>query len=433
MEPVIVGILGIIVLLIFMALRLPIFLSFCLVGLIGAVYLANLGAAINTFALVPYAQAAHYELITIPMFVLMGEFVYYSGISGELFGAVRKWIGHLRGGLGMATIGACAGFAAACGSSVASAATMGTIALPEMKKYKYDNRLATGSVAAGGTLGILIPPSTGFILYGVLTEQSIGRLFIAGIIPGIVLAFLMILVIYFKVRRNPGLAAPAPKANWEERFSALKGLALVLALFLLVIGGIYGGIFTPVEAGGVGAFGAFVIALARRKLSRESLTHALVETMHTSCMIFAIIIGAVIFNYFMCVSRLPMELSGLVSGLPISRYGILAIILLMHVILGCFMDALAMIILTIPIVFPAVMALGFDPIWFGVIIVILIETALITPPVGMNVYVLSGVAPDVTLEDIFRGVFPFLISLIVCIGILIALPELATFLPNLMS
>lgn len=432
MEPVWVGVIGIIVLLVLIAFRVPIAAAFALVGFLGFWYLGGFFPSLSVLGSVPYGWASHYVLITIPLFILMGQFAYHAGISRALYDTAYRWLGRLPGGLAVATMGACALFAACTGSSVASAATMGTISIPEMKRFNYDKRLAAGTVATGGTLGILIPPSTGFIVYGILTETSIGKLFIAGIFPGLLLALLFSLLIIIRARLNPGLAPPGESFSWRERLIYLKGVGGMLILFILVMGGLYLGIFTPTEAGAIGAFGAMLLAITQRRLNRENLVTSLKEALRTSCMIFAIIIGAMIFNTFLAVSRLPVELGEWLAGLPFPRHLILSFILLMYIPLGCFMDALAMLVLTLPIIFPAVEALGFDPIWFGVLLTILVEIGLITPPVGMNCYVLSGVVKDIPLEDIFRGIIPFIGAFVFGLAILVTFPQISLFLPGMM-
>jgi tripartite ATP-independent transporter DctM subunit len=433
MSPLTTGIIGTGVMLLLMAMRMPIAVAMALPGFIGTIYLMGIKPALTALGTIPFAHSHSYTLTTIPMFVLMGHLVFIAGISGDIFRSFQKWLGQLLGGVAMATIGACAIFAAACGSSLASAATMCSVALPDMEKLKYDRKLVMGTIAAGGTLGILIPPSTSFIIYGILTEQSIGKLFIAGIFPGILLALLFMLTIYFRARINPELAPPTMKVGLREKIVSIKGLWSVLCLFVLVIGGLYAGIFTPTEAAGVGAFGAFVITALRRRLTWEGLIESLASTLRTTCMIFAIIIGAMIFNYFLAVTGVPMAIADFVTGLPLPPLGVLAIILFVYMILGMFMDALAMVIITIPIFLPAIKGMGFDLIWYGVILTITVEMALITPPVGMNVYVLSGVAPHVPLEEIFRGVLIFVIPLILALIILMFFPDIALFLPNMMK
>jgi tripartite ATP-independent transporter DctM subunit len=340
-------------------------------------------------------------------------------------------MGSLPGGLAVATVAACAGFAGVSGTSVGTAATVGSIALPEMKKYNYDDRLATGSVAAGGTLGILIPPSTIFVFYGILTETSVGKLLIAGILPGIFLSSLFILAIIIQTKHNPNLGPRAPITTFREKLKAMQKVWATMLLFLVVIGGLWLGMFTPTEAGGIGAFGALVLGIAKKKLTRQNLRMAIMETMKTTGMIIFMLVSAFVFNGFLAISRLPVELSNLLTGLALNRYIILACIVVVYLIFGCLMDAFAMLILTIPIFFPLMMALGFDPIWFGVIIVIMMEQALITPPVGLNVFVIKGMAPDVPIMSIFRGIFPFWLAMMLCVATLTVFPQLALFLVSL--
>jgi tripartite ATP-independent transporter DctM subunit len=373
-----------------------------------------------------------YNLTVIPLFVFMGQIAFHAGISRRLYDSAYVLLGHRRGGLAMTTVGACAGFSAICGSTNATAATMATVALPEMKRYGYDMGLATGTVAAAGSLGILIPPSVIFIVYGILTEQSIGKLFAAGILPGILLCLLFLLAIYLRVRKNPSLAPPGPKSSIGEKFRSFVGILETLILFALVMGGIFFGIFTPTEAAAIGAFMTLLIAIIRRQLYWEGFVLSLADTTKISCMIMVIVTGAVIFGHFMAITRIPYMLADYVSSLPLPPHAIIGVIILVYLIGGCFMDALAMIMLTIPIFFPVVQTLGFDPIWFGVVIVLITEMGVITPPVGINVYVVYGVARDVPLEKIFRGVFPMLISLIVCNLLLILFPQIALWLPGLM-
>jgi C4-dicarboxylate transporter DctM subunit len=335
--------------------------------------------------------------------------------------------------LAMATILACAGFAAVCGSSLATGATMGMVAIPEMEKYDYDPRLSTGCVAAGGTLGILIPPSIGFVLYGILTEQSIGKLFMAGFLPGILLAFLFISAVYIQCRLNPEMGPRGSATTWKAKIKSLGGTWGMLLLFFVVMGGIYFGVFTPTEAAGVGAFGAFLFALFKKKLNMQTFIQCLMETGKTTAFIFLIIIGANIFSSFLGLAKLPMELADFMGNLPLSRTLILVAIIMVYVVLGCVMDCYAIMILTVPIIFPVIEALHFDPIWFGVLMVIVLEVGLITPPVGLNVFVLKGAAPDVPLTTIFRGIWPFLIAAFLAIVILTVFPEIATFLPSRMG
>lgn len=433
MTPLTIGLIGIGLVIILLFSRMPVGLVMALVGFTGFACLTSVEGAFGLLRTVPFTTSASYDLSVLPLFLAMGSLSYYSGLSHALYHSAYKWIGGLPGGLAMATILGCSGFAAISGSTLATAATMGTIALPEMKKYNYDSALATGAVASGGSLGILIPPSAIFIIYGILTEQSIGKLFMAGVFPGLLLAFLFMISIYVRVRHNPKLGPPGDRTSFIEKLAAVRGTWAVLVLFLVIMGGLYIGLFTPTEAAGVGAFGAFLFALCKKRLTKKNLVAVLTETMRTTAMIFVIVIGAMIFGYFLAVSRLPFELASFVSGLPVSRYIILIAILIAYLFLGCIMDTLAMVILTVPIFYPVIVKLGFDPIWFGVIMVLVSEMGVITPPVGLNVYVIHGVAKNVPLFTIFRGVLPFLLMMIFCIILVIAFPQIALFLPSVMS
>ncbi|MBW2156095.1 MAG: TRAP transporter large permease [Deltaproteobacteria bacterium] len=427
------GIIGIIVLVILLYSKMPVGFAMGFVGLIGFSYAVNFNAGLNLLARDVWDIFSSYNLTVIPLFVFMGQIAFYSGISRRLYDSAYVLLGHRRGGLAMTTVGACAAFSAICGSTNATAATMATVALPEMKRYGYDMGLATGTVAAAGSLGILIPPSVIFIVYGILTEQSIGKLFAAGILPGILLCFLFLVTIHLRVRKNPSLAPPGPKTSFREKFRSFAGVLETLILFALVMGGIFWGFFTPTEAAATGAFLTLLIALIRRQLSWQGFAEAIADTTKISCMIMVIVTGAVVFGHFMAITRIPYELAEHVGSLPLPRHAIMGMIILVYLVGGCFMDALAMIMLTIPIFFPVVQTLGFDPIWFGVIIVLITEMGVITPPVGVNVYVVYGVAKDVPLEKIFKGVFPMLLALLVCNLILILFPQIALFLPSLMK
>jgi len=365
------------------------------------------------------------------MFILMGSIAFATGMSRRLYDASHTIFGQIRGGLIMATIAGCAGFAAICGSTSATAAAMGRVALPEMRRYKYNDALATGSVAAAGSLGILIPPSTIFIVYGILTEQSIGKLFIAGVFPGIVLATLFMITVALICLRYPHLAPAGKPTSYKEKIAGLTGISEVLVLFILVMGGLFLGWFSPTQAGAAGAAGALIIGLARRKLNWQGFLFAVKDTLKVTCEVLIIVTGAVIFGHFIAVTKIPLILTDWVGGLSLPPMAIMWLIVAMYLLGGFFMDALALITLTIPIIYPLVLSLGFDPIWFGVIIVLVTEMGVITPPVGINVYVIKGIAEDVSLETIFKGIFPFLVALIIATGILIAVPQLATFLPSL--
>lgn len=433
MTPTVTGLVGLGILLFILFSRMPISFGMGFMGFIGFAYLVGIGPALGLLKTVPYTTFASHSLSVIPLFILMGAFSFSAGISKDLYEAVYKWLGNLRGGLAMATVGACACFASISGSSMATAATMGTVALPEMKKYKYDLALATGSVAAGGSMGILIPPSVILIIYGIITEQSIGKLFLAGFIPGVMEAFFYMLVIAVLTKFNPSLGPRGPKTSFMEKLSALSKTWEVFVLFLVVIGGIYLGVFTPTEAAGIGAFGAFGFALMKRRLTWGVFKKSLSDTIRTTVMVFAIILGAMLLGYFLTVTRIPFDLAGFVAGLPVNRYIILALILFVFLALGCVIDTMAIVLLTVPIFFPLIVNLGFDPIWFGILVVRTTEMGLITPPVGLNVFIIKGVARDVPIGTIFRGIFPFLFADLCQVVLLIAIPQLSLFLPSLME
>ncbi len=433
MEPISIAVLGIILLIILLAMGMNIGITMFAVGFLGCLMIRDWNAAIGVLKTVPFNQSMTYSYTVIPLFVLMGQFAFHSGMSADLFDCANKWLGGLKGGLSMATIMACAGFAAICGSTAATAATMGVVALPEMRKAGYNDGLSTGSIAAGGTLGILIPPSTGFIIYGIVAEQSIGKLFMAGIIPGIVLAVCYMISVSVQVKIRPELAPPTNKFGFKEKLIALKGGAAMIALFLIVIGGMFINLFTANEAAAVGASLALIYLIARRRFSLKVLIACLRDTVKTSAMVFLIMIGAYVFGSFLAIARLPMTLAAFVEGLAVSRYVILAVIVLLYAVMGCLMDSLAMVMLTVPIFLPIIMGLGFDPIWYGVLMIMVMEMGLITPPVGMNVYIVAGVAKDVPLTRIFRGVTPMVFAMLVAIVIVIALPQLSLWLPSFMA
>ena len=402
-----------------------------LVGLLGFGYLVSPEAALNIIAKDFYTVFSSYGLTVVPLFVFMGQILFYAGISRKLYDAGNAWLGHYKGGLAMATVGACACFSAICGSTNATAATMATVALPEMKRLKYRDELATGVVAAGGSLGILIPPSVIFIVYGIMTEQSIGKLFMAGIFPGILLAALFILTIYIWVSINPQMAPRIQKQSLQAKVRSLTGLIEVIILFVIVMGGLFIGVFTPTEAGAVGALGGVVIPLVRRQLTWQGFLQALYSSTMTTCMILMIVAGATVFGHFLAVTTIPSVLSSWVVSLPLPSWAVMIVVMFFFFIGGCFMDALGMILLTIPIFFPVAIALGYDPIWFGVVIVLVTELGVITPPVGINVYVVSGIAKDVPLEIIFKGAIPFVLTLLAYLVLMVLFPQIALFLPNL--
>ena len=430
MNPIHAGIIGIVLLIAILFSRFPVAFCMTLVGFLGFGYLVSPYAALNIMAKDFYTVFSSYGLTVVPLFVFMGQILFYAGISRKLYDAANAWLGHYKGGLAMATVGACASFSAICGSTNATAATMATVALPEMKRLNYRDELATGVVAAGGSLGILIPPSVIFIVYGIMTEQSIGKLFMAGIFPGILLSVLFILTIYIWVSINPKMAPRVEKQNFKVKLKALTGLIEVIILFIMVMGGLFIGVFTPTEAGAVGALGGVVIPLVRRQLTWQGFLKALYSSTVTTCMIFMIVAGATVFGHFLAVTTIPSVLSAWVVELPLPPWAIMIVVMFFFFLGGCFMDALGMILLTIPIFFPVAVALGYDPIWFGVVIVLVTELGVITPPVGINVYVVSGIAKDVPLEKIFKGAFPFVLTLLTYLIIMLFFPQIALFLPS---
>ncbi len=427
-----IGIIGLLALLLLIFSRMPVGFVMTVIGVVGFGSVISFDAALNMVARDFFDVFGAYNLTVIPLFILMGQIAFHAGISSRLFDVAYKFIGHWPGGLAVAAVGACAGFSAICGSTNATAATMAAVTLPEMRRYHYKDHLATGVVAAGGSLGILVPPSVIFIIYGIMTEQSIGKLFMAGILPGLMLTGLFVFVILLWATLRPEIAPRGPRTPLALKLAALSGLIETLLLFVLVMGGLFFGIFTPTEAGAVGAFGTLIIAAVRKNISVKGLIQSLVETTRISCMILMIVAGATVFGHFLAVTRIPYDIAGWVAGFDLPGYAIMGLIILVYLIGGCFIDALALIMLTVPIFYPVVTALGYDPMWFGVIIVLVTQIGVITPPVGVNVYVVSGVAKDVPLHVIFKGVIPMLIAMIVGTLILIPFPQIALFLPGLM-
>jgi C4-dicarboxylate transporter DctM subunit len=424
------GIVGLGLLILFLAIGMPVGIAMLASGFIGMVLAGGVDVGLNMMQLIPFSTTANYTMVVLPLFLIMGELAFYGKLSEDGYYFMHRLFGHLRGGMAMATVGGCAAFAAVCGSSLATAVTMGTVALPEMRRYKTDSSLATGVLAAGGTIGILIPPSIGFIIYAIITEQSIGRLFLAGFFPGILMASLFMITISILCRIKPSLSPAAPRASPKEVFKAGgRGWGIVV-LFLLVIGGIYFGVFTAIEGAGIGAAGAFFLALFKRRLTWQNFWTAILSAGKTTGMLFVIVIGAFTFGYFLTITRVPFAVSAFVAGLPVNTYVILILICLFYLILGCLMDIPAGMLITLPIIYPVISDLGFDPIWFGVVVVILMEMGMITPPVGLNVYAISGIAKDIPMTTIFRGIVPFLGAMIVCLVIIVIFPQIALFLPN---
>jgi C4-dicarboxylate transporter, DctM subunit len=431
MTPVAIGVAGCAVLLLLLAASMPVAFAMALVGAAGFAWVVSPSAAGSMITADLYDTLSSYSLTVIPLFVFMGQVAFHAGISRRLYAAAHHWMGALPGGLAMATVGACAGFGAICGSGPATAATMTAVALPEMKRYRYGMALAAGTVAAGGTLGMLIPPSVVFIVYAIMTEQSVGDLFLAGILPGVLIAILFCAAIAIQCRRRPELGPPAPRSGWGVKIRSLAGVTETLLLFALVIGGMFAGWFTPTEAASVGAVGVLAVAVARRRLTWASFLQSLRETVRTSCMVLIIVAGAVMFGHFLAVTRIPHELASLLVSLPVPAWCVMALIILFYLLAGCFIDALGLILLTIPIFYPVVEELGYDLVWFGVIIVVVTQMGVISPPVGVNAYVVSGMERDIPLQTVFRGVMPFLLCLIIAAALLTAFPSISLWLPSL--
>jgi C4-dicarboxylate transporter, DctM subunit len=427
-----IGIVGCIVLVVLLCSSMPVAFAMAAVGLVGFAWVVTPRAAVSVLTFDLYRTFASYSLTVIPLFVLMGQVAFHGGISRRLFNAAYHWLGPLRGGLAMATVGACTAFGAICGSGPATTATMSLVALPEMKRYRYSMELGCGAVAAGGSIGMMIPPSVVFIVYAIMTEQSIGRLFLAGILPGVLTAILFCAAIYIQCTRREGFGPAAPASSWKAKILSLRGAWETMLLFAAVMGGMFGGIFTPTEAAAIGAAGTIAITAAKRKLSFRMLVQSLKETLRTSVMVMIIVAGAVVFGRFLAITRIPFAMATWLGDLPLPGWTIMLLITSFYLVVGCFVDALALILLTIPIFFPVVTNLGFDPIWFGVMIVLVTQMGVITPPVGVCVYVVSGIERDVPLETIFRGALPFLLALLLVAILLILFPSIALFLPRLL-
>lgn len=424
---------GLVVVMALMFVGLPISFAMGLTGAVGVAAILGWAPALSMVGQVAFDTVKSYELSVVPLFILMGNFVTRAGMSDELYGAAYAWLGHRRGGLAMSTILASAGFSAVCGSSLATAATMAKVAMPAMRRYGYQPSLAAGSIASGGTLGILIPPSVVLVIYGLITSQDIGKLFIAGIIPGIIGAIGYVLAVAAVTAIRPELGPRGESFTLRERLRATRKVWGILTLFVLVIGGIYLGVFTPTEAAGIGATGAFAFALLRKGLNWTILEQVLVETARTTAMLFAVLIGALLFSNFINLAGLPTALIGWVEASDLSPMTVLLAILALYLVLGAVLESMSMILLTVPIFFPIVQALGFDLIWFGILVVVVTEISLITPPVGMNVFVLRAVLPEVTTRVIFAGIMPFLLADVVRLILLVAVPGLVLLLPDMMG
>jgi C4-dicarboxylate transporter, DctM subunit len=430
---VIEALIGFVAIFVLALLRLPLAFSMGLVGVVGIGFTRGWDPALASTAQVVYETGFAYTLSVIPLFILMGNFVARAGLAHELFAAAEAFVGHFRGGLAHATVAACAGFGAICGSSIATAATMGKVAYPSMKKLGYSDTLSTGVIAAGGTLGIMIPPSTIMVIYGIITETNIGKLFAAGVIPGILTALLMMASIAYLTYKDPEHAPAGKRSTWPERWAALRGIWGVALLVVVVLGGIYGGLFTATEGAGFGAAGAFLFALARGRLTWAILTQVLVESARTTAMLFTLLIAATIFANFVNFTSMPNDLKDWITHLGLSPVMLITAMMLVYIVLGTVMEELTMVLLTIPLFFPIVTSLGYDPVWFGVLIVMIVQIGLISPPVGMNMFVLNALLPNVGLAKIYKGCWPFVLVMALVLGLLIAFPQLSLWLPSLMK
>ena len=433
MDPVTIGIIGIAVLVVLFLLGMPVAFTMGFVGLVGFIATKGWTAGVSILVRDFWETWTSYNLTVIPMFVFMGSVAFYAGMSGRLYDASYTIFGKWRGGLAMATVVATAGFSAICGSTSATAAAMGKVAIPEMRRHGYDPGLACGCMAAAGSLGIMIPPSTIFIIYGILSEQSIGKLFVAGVVPGLILAFLFCIAVYIWARFKPTSAPAGGATTLKQKLMGLSGLIEMLFLFVLVLGGLFAGLFSPTQAAAVGTAAAILIGLVRRQYDLRRFWLSIKDTLLITAMIMTIVAGATVFGHFMAVTGIPSAASDFLGNLPVPPTVVMILILAMYLVAGCFMDSLAMVTLTVPILYPTVVALGFDPIWFGVIIVLVVEMGVITPPVGINVYIIKGVAPDVPMGKIFKGAMAFLVGMIILAGLLLVFPQLATWLPSFVT
>lgn len=427
-----VGVIGIVLMLLLMFLRMPIGVAMAVIGFVGFSVIVGWEQGFSMVSQTAFRAADDYMMIVIPLFILMGIVAGYAGLSDEAFYTANKWLGHLPGGLAMAVVGGCTGFGAVCGSAVATASTMCMVALPEMRKYNYSDQFSLGTIACGGMLGFMIPPSIPFMLYGILTGVSIGSLFIAGIIPGLLIAALFIVAVYITCRFNPRLGPTGPRSSWRERALALYHTWGILVLFILVLGGMYGGFFTPSEAGAIGAFGALVLGLGKRQLTWKNFIASLTETGRLTGMVFMLIIGSMIFGYFMAVTEVPFWLANYVGGLPVPAAIVVVAFLVMYIILGFFVEIIAVMVLTVPILYPVLQVLGVDPVWFGVLVVLTVMIGQITPPVGVVVFAVGGLARDVPLFTIFRGTWPYFYAMLIALVILVVFPQISLWLPSMM-
>lgn len=433
MDPQAVGLIGLAVFAVMLIIGVPVGIAMGLVGFAGFAFIVSPTAAIAKLAVIPFETMVDYNFAVVPAFILMAQIFSVSGFAGMLFDFCEKWLGHLRGGMGLATIAACAVFAAVSASTVATVVTIGLIAIPEMLKRRYDPRLAGACVAAAGGLGVLIPPSAVLILYGLMTQQSIRKLFMAGVIPGIILAVAYMITFVIICRMNPKIAPAGISYSFSVKIKSILGCGEAVALIALSLGGLFWGWFTPTEAGAVGATGAIVLGLIRRRLTWEGFKKSILATAANSGMVGVILVGALIFNYFAAVSTVPQKLVELAGGINASPFVIMLLVTGVYIILGCFMDSLSMIMLTVPFLYPLVLSLGYDPIWFGIYVVMVMEMAVITPPVGINVYTVAGIIEGMSLETVFRGVLPFVLTQVVVLLLFMLFPQIVLFLPNFLK
>ncbi|MDD5700822.1 MAG: TRAP transporter large permease [Dehalococcoidales bacterium] len=433
MSDMAIGGIGILILFVLVFLKVPLAVCMALVGVGGITVFTGWKAGFTALSMVPFSTISNYAIASLPLYVIMGAICFHGGVGQDLYYATNKLLGRFRGGLAVATIGACACFAAISASSLATTATLGKIALPEMKRYNYAPGLATGSIAAGGPLGILIPPSGILIIYGILVEESIGKLFIAGIVPGILEALLFMATILIVCRINPSMGPAGPQATIKEQITSLKSLWSVAILFGLVMGGIYFGLFSPTEGAGIGACGAVAVVLVKRRLTIVGIKSALIEAGSVTAMVMVVMIGANIMISFLAMSRLPAQLAAIISGLDMNPIVLMGFIILIYVVLGCVMDSIAMVLLTVPVLAPLASALGFDLIWFGIIIVVAVEMGGITPPIGVNVFIIKSIAMDVPLSTIFKGIVPFFFAILFLLILLLLIPDIVMFLPDMMK
>lgn len=430
MDPVTIAVIGLALMFALMLFGMPIGFAMLLAGVLGNAYLLSVPAATHLMSTNVWDQFSSYGLSVVPLFVLMGQFAYRAGITERLYDAAYKWFGRMPGGLACTTITASAGFSAICGSNSATAATMGTIALPAMRRYGYHRALATGAVAVGGTLGVVIPPSVVMIVIAVQTEQSLLRLFLAGIVPGLILTALFLATVLVMCLRKPELGPPGPATSMKEKLASLSGVIETLILFMLVIGGLYVGWFTPTEAGAAGAFGAMVVGLVRRRLSLKEIVLSASETLRISAMVVLLITGAVLFGRFLTVSRLPFELADWAAALPVPPLVIMMVVVLIYLVGGALMDALGFLVVTVPIFFPMAIALGYDPVWFIIVLTVVTTMGAVTPPVGVNVFIVNGLSPDVPIHVIFLGVTYFMLAYVACLALMWIFPQTVLYLPN---